>query len=78
MNKAYIMHKTKFLLVSFVIDSRRGAVTHNIMLRKGRNTRGIFLSLVSVITLLYTVQCRIDFLYETKNSVMLDSDSVVK
>jgi hypothetical protein len=72
------MHKTKFLLVSFVIDNKHGTVAHDIMLRKGKNTRDIFLSLVSVTTLLYNVQCRADFLYEIKSSVLLDSDSVVK
>jgi len=72
------MHKTKFLLVSFVIDNKYGTVAHDIMLRKDRNTRGIFLSLVSVTTFLYTVQCRADLLYGTEDSVMSDSDSVVK
>jgi len=78
LNKPYIMHKTKFLLVSFVIDNKYGTVAHDTMLRRGRNIRGIFLSLVSVTTLLYTVQCRADFLYKIENSVMLDTDSVVK
>jgi hypothetical protein len=72
------MHKTKFLLLSFVIGNKCGTVAHDIMVRKGRNIRGIVLSLVSVTTLLYTVQCMADFLYKIENSVMLDTDSVVK
>ena len=72
------MHNTKFLLVSFVIDNKCGTVAHDIVLRKGRNIRGIFLSLVSVTTLLHTVQCSADFVYKIENSVMLDTDSVVK
>jgi hypothetical protein len=72
------MHKMMFLLVSFVIDNKCGTVAHDIMLRKGRNIRGISLSLVPVTTLLYTVQCRAEFLYKIENSVILDTDSVVK
>ena len=72
------MHMTKFLLVSFVIDNKCGTVAHDIMRRKGRNIRDIFLSLVSVKTFLYTVQFRADFLYKIENFVMLDTESVVK
>jgi hypothetical protein len=48
------------------------------MLREGRNVSGIFLSLVSVTTILYTVARRADFLYKIENSEVLDTDSAVK